>query len=171
MSRKERDAYCQAGHAVVALRESLEVIQVSIQEEDGASSWIDVRYPNLAQSRLERSVMARSDAKSVIRALLAGPVAQSRYSFGALSPDSASQDFNLAGREVIQREVVWKAIALAGKISSDSPTLVQSLWRQVSLLIHGNEIWPAIDAVAQALLLNGELTGWEVCEFANHALR
>lgn len=171
MSRKERDAYCQAGHAVVALRESLEVIQVSIQEEDGASSWIDVRYPNLAQSRLKRSVTARSDAKSVIRALLAGPVAQSRYSFGALPPDNALPDFNLAGPAVIDQEVVWEAIALSGKISSDSPTLIRSLWRQVSHLIHGNEIWPAIDAVAQALLLNGELTGWEVCNFANHALR
>ena len=38
MPRRERDAYYHAGHAVVALRESLEVVVVSIQEEDGASS-------------------------------------------------------------------------------------------------------------------------------------
>ena len=171
MSRKERDAYCQAGHAVVALRESLEVVQVSIQDKDGASSWIDVTYPSLAQSRLKRSVTARSDAKSVIRALLAGPIAQSRYSFGALPPDSALPDFNLADPTVFEQDVIWEAIALAGKISSDSPSLIRSLWRQVSRLIHGSEVWPAVDAVAHALLINGELTGWEVCNFANHALR
>jgi len=34
---------------------------------------------------------------------------------------------------------------------------------------HGNEVWPAIDAVARALLLNGELTGQEVRDIANHA--
>lgn len=171
MPRRERDAYYQAGHAVVAVRESLEVVLVSIQGEDDASSWIDVRYPNLAQSRLARSVTARSDAKSVIRAMLAGPIAQSRYSFGALPPDSALQDFNLASPAVIEQQVIWEAIAISGKTSNDSPALFRSLWRQVSRAIHGDEIWPAIDAVAQALLINGELTGWEVCNFANHALR
>jgi hypothetical protein len=51
MSRKERDGYYKAGHAVVALRESLEVVQVSVQEEDGA---------------LKGSMAARSEAKSVM---------------------------------------------------------------------------------------------------------
>ena len=101
--------------------------------------------------------------------MLAGPIAQSRYSFGALPPDSALQDFNLANPAVCEQNVVWGAIALAGKISSHSPSLIRSLWRQVSRLIHGNEVWPAIDAVARALLLNGELTGQEVRDIANHA--
>jgi len=170
-SHKERDAYYQAGHAVIALRESLEVVRVSIQNEDDASSWIDVTYPNLSQSRLTRSVTARSDAKSVIRALLAGPAAQSRYSFGAPSAHIALPDFNLADPELLEAEPIWYAIALATKISNDSPSLIHSLWKRVTRLIRGDEVWTAIEAVAKALLINGELAGCEVCDIANHALR
>jgi len=170
-SHKERDAFYQAGHAVVAVLESLGVIQVSIREEEGASSWIDVSYPNFAQSRLNRSVMARREAKSVIRALLAGPAAQERYDFGTPVPHCSPPDFDLLAPRMMDHEAVWRAIALAGKISSDSPTLIRSLWRQVSRLIHKREVWSAIDAVASALLLNGELTGQEVCDVGNHAMR
>jgi hypothetical protein len=164
---KERDAYYQAGHAVIALRESLEVVQVSIQ--DTACSWIDVAYPNLSQSRLNRSETARSAAKSVIRALLAGPAAQSRYSFGTLPPDEPLPDFDLADQEMREQEAVWHAIALAGRISRDSPSLIRSLWRQVYRLIHGDEVWPAIEAVAKSLLLNGELAGCEIRDIVRFA--
>jgi hypothetical protein len=169
-SHKERDAYYQAGHAVFALREPLEVIRVSIQKEDDASSWIDVTYPNLSQSRLNRSATARSDAKSVIRALLAGPAAQSRYSFGTPPAHIALPDFNLADPELLEAEPIWYAIALATKISNDSPSLIRALWKRVAHLIQGDEVWAAIEAVAKALLINGELAGCEVRDIARHAV-
>jgi hypothetical protein len=109
---QERDAYYQAGHAVIALIESLDVVRLFM--EDDGSSWIDVRYPDLDQSRLSRSVRARSDAKSVIRALLAGPAAQMRYSFGTCNTGHALPDFDLGASYMVESEAVWRAISLAG---------------------------------------------------------
>jgi hypothetical protein len=165
---KKRDAYYQAGHAVIALRESLEVVRVSIQ--DTACSWVDVIHSNLSQSRLDKSETTRSVAKSVIRALLAGPAAQIRYSFGTLPQDIPLPDFNLADREMLEQEAVWRAIALTGRISKNSPPLLRSLWRETNSLIQGDKIWPAIDAVANMLQLNGELAGCEISDIAHHAL-
>lgn len=167
-SSKERDAYYLAGQAVIALQESLEVAQISIQ--DPGFSWIDVIHPDLSRSRLSRSETTRSDAKSVIRALLAGPAAQSRYSFGTLPPDDPLPEFDLADAEMLEQEAVWHAIALAGKISEDSPSLIRSLWREVNGLIQRDEIWSAIDAVANTLLITGELAGCEVHDIVRYAM-
>jgi hypothetical protein len=163
----ESDAHYQAGHALVALRESLDVVRIYM--EDSGSSWIDVRYPDLNASRSSRSVSARSNAKAAIRALLAGPTAEARYSFGTLSLDCPLPDFDLTNSSMIENEAVWQAISLASRISSDSPSLIRSSWRHVQRLIHGDEIWPAIEAVAKALLMNGELAGCEVKEIARYA--
>jgi hypothetical protein len=160
----ERDAYYQAGHAVVALVESLDVVRIFI--EDDGSSWIDVQYPVLSRSRLNVSAQARSNARAVIRALLAGPAAQSRYSFGTCPADHPSSDFDLAKSGMMEHEAVWRAISLAGMISSDGPMLIRSMWRRVDRLIQGDEVWPSIEAVAKSLLITGDLTGSEVREIA-----
>jgi hypothetical protein len=164
----ERDAYYQAGHAVIALQEVLEVVRIII--EDDGSSWIEIRYPDLSQTRLTRSVRARSDAKAIIRTLLAGPAAQLRYSFGTCNPDYPLLDFDLGASHLVESEAVWRAISLAGRISKDSPSLIRSSWRRVNRLVQGDEIWRAIAAVANVLLINGELAGCEVCEIANSAM-
>lgn len=164
---KKRDAYFLAGQAVVALRESLEVVQVSIQ--DPGTSWIDVTHPDLSECRLSELARAHTDAKSVIRASLAGPASQSRYSFGTYPPDCPLPDFDLADREMLEDEAVWRAIALAGTISKDSPSLIRSLWKGVNGLIQGDEVWPAIEAVAQMLLITGELAGCEVHDIVRQA--
>jgi hypothetical protein len=165
---KERDAFYQAGHAVIALQEALEVVRIFI--EDDGSSWIEVQYPDLSQSRLSRSVRARSDARAVIRALLAGPAAQLRYSFGTSGPDHPLPDFNLANRDMLEHDAIWQAISLAIKISGDSRSLIRSSWRRVNRLVHGNRMWPAMEAVANALLLNGELAGCEVRDLARFGI-
>jgi len=170
-SHKERDAYYQAGHAIVALRESLEVVQVSIEDQDNVvTSWIDLTYPNLDQARLNRSIATYTDTTSVIRALLAGPAALLRYSFGTCSQARHPTDFNLADPWMAEQEAFWRAISLAGKTSDDSPSLIRGLWREINCLIQGNEVWPAIEAVANMLLITDELTGYEVSEIARHAL-
>jgi hypothetical protein len=120
---------------------------------------------------LKSSFVARSRAKAIIRALLAGPAAEARYSFGIYPLDPSAVKFNLADPFVIEEPAVWRAIALAGKIVEDGPALIDALWREVNVLIQGDTIWPAIDAVAGSLLINGELAGSEVCEIARHALR
>ena len=166
-SHKERDAYYQAGHAIVALRESLEVVQVSIEEVDNVvSSWIDVTHPNLCRA----SLRSHSDVKSVIRALLAGPATLLRFSFGTCPQDCTPPQFNLADPWMAEQEAVWRAISLAGKTSDDSPSLIRGLWREINCLIQGNEVWPAIEAVANMLLITDELTGYEVSDIARHVL-
>jgi len=163
----ERDAYYQAGHAVIALEESLEVVRVYF-EADG-SSWMDIKCPDLTPSRLNRSVRARSDAKSVIRALLAGPAALSRYSFGAAP---AAFPFQIiANRTALEDEAASEAIALAANFSNDTPALIDTMWRRVSGRINDAWSWLAIQAVAQSLLLNGELAGCEISAIIQVALK
>lgn len=170
-SHKERDAYYQAGHAIVALRESLEVIRVCIEDEDGAlTSWIDLTHPNISHRHSSWSAPAQSDASSVIRSLLAGPAALLRYSFGTYPRDCHPPEFNLADPWMAEQEAVWQAISIAGTISKDSPSLIRSLWRETNGLIQGEKIWPAIDAVAGMLLINGELSGCEVGDIMHHAI-
>jgi hypothetical protein len=165
---KVRAAYCQAGHAVIALQEALEVVRIFI--EDDGSSWIEVQYPDLSQSRLSRSVHARSDSKAVIRALLAGPAAQLRHSFGSCDPGYPLPDFGLGASHMVESEAVWWAISLAARISKDSPSFIRSSWRGVNQLVHRDNTWAAIRAVANALLINGELAGCEVRDIARFAI-
>jgi hypothetical protein len=129
-------------------------VRVSIESEADASSWIEIQEPDLGNSTLKSSFVARSRAKSIIRALLAGPAAEMRYSFGTFPLDPSAVKFNLADRFVIEQQAVWRAIALAGKIAEDGPALIDALWREANVLIHGDTIWPAIDAVAGSLLIN-----------------
>jgi hypothetical protein len=89
---------------------------------------------------------------------------------GTYPSDCPLPDFSLADSYMIESKAVWRAISLAGKISSDSPSLIRSLWRRVNHLVQGDEIWPAIEAVANALLLNGELAGCEVRDIARSAI-
>jgi hypothetical protein len=109
------------------------------------------------------------DAKAVIRALLAGPAANARYSFGRLPLDCPLPTFDLTATSMMESEAVWRAISLASRISGDGPSLIRSSWRRVQQLIHGDAIWPAIEAVARTLLMNGELAGCEVKEIARYA--
>ena len=168
---KKRAAYYLAGQAVVVLRESLELVRIMMDDKDDGSSWIEVLQPDLSKSRLHRSVRARSDAKAVIRAWLAGPATQLRYIFGKYPSDCPLPDFSLADSYMIESKAVWRAISLAGKISRDSPSVIRSSWLRVSHLVQGDEIWPAVEAVAKALLINGELAGCEVCDIARYAMR
>jgi hypothetical protein len=164
--KKQRAAYFQAGCAIVAIRESFDVVLVSIDDPDNsATSWIDVTYPDPRHGRLRSSVAAQADAKSVIRAMLAGPASLLRYSFGA-----CPREINLANRWMIEQDAIWRAISLAGKISKDSPALVHSLWGEVTSLIQGDKVWPAVEAIAQTLLITGELAGCEIRDIERHAL-
>jgi hypothetical protein len=169
-SHMEREAFYQAGCAIVALRESLEVIRVSIEDRGNAvASWIDVIHPDLSRAQISGSVTAHGDAKAVIRALLAGPATSLRYSFGTYPQDCRPPEFNLADPWMVEQEAVWRAISLAGKISKVSPSLLRSLWRETNGLIQGGAVWPAIDAVANMLLITGELAGCEIRDIARHA--
>lgn len=169
---QKRDAHYQAGHAIIALRESLEVIRISIENTDGLlTSWIDILHPDLSHGDLSTSSTAYTDAKAVIRSLLAGPAASLRYSFGVYPRDCAPPEFDLADPWMAEQEAVWRAVALAGKISEDSPSLIRHLWGEVNGLIQGEAIWHAIEAVANLLLITGELAGCEVRDVARHAMR
>jgi hypothetical protein len=70
---------------------------------------------------------------------------------------------------MIENEAVSRNISLADRISRDSPALIRSSWRRVQRLIQGDEFWPAIEAVAKALLMNGELSGCEVRDIMRYA--
>ena len=165
---KSRAAYYQAGHAVVALHESLEVACVWL--DDDAFDPMEVQHSYLSQLRLSGSIEARSDVEGVIRALLAGPAALLRYSFGIYSLDSPAPKFNLADRFLIRHEAVWRAVSLAATFYEDSPSIIHGAWQQVNHLVQDNETWSAIDAVANGILMNGELAGCEIADVSRHAM-
>jgi hypothetical protein len=162
----QRNAYYEAGHAVIAWLEGLEVEQVSIERDGDAESWINVCEPDLSRRRLRASSEARASARSVIRGLLAGPAAQGRYSFGA-----CIKEFDISDRHMIGQSAVWRAVSLAGSIVDDGPALIPPLWREVTKTIQTPKVWAAIEAVAAALLRDRELAGCEVEEIAQHAMR
>jgi hypothetical protein len=161
----KRNAFFEAGHAVIAWLEGLEIIQVSIESGDDAASWIDVREPDLSQSRLRTSSEARASAKSVIQGLLAGPVFQKQYSAGA-----CPVEFDIADLNILGQETVWRAISLAGSVDADGPAQIRRLWRKVVRTIQRPEILEAVEAIAAALLRDRELAGSEIEEIAQYAM-
>jgi hypothetical protein len=161
----KRNAFFEAGHAVIAWREGLEIIQVSIEPGNDAASWIDVREPDISQSRLRTSSEARASAKSIIQGLLAGPASQKQYSTGA-----CPAVFDIADMNILDQETVWRAISLAGSIDADGPAQIRFLWRKVVSTIQRPEIWDAVEAVAAALLRDHELAGSEVEEIAQYTI-
>ena len=161
----EQNAFFEAGHAVIAILEGFKVVRLSTEPVDDISCWIEFKEPNLSRQRLRSSHRAREEAKSIIRVLLAGPPAQARYSFG-----SCPTQFNLLNRFMLTEDVLWRAIAIAGKFSHDGPAIIRTLWAEVADLIQDSENWAGVDAVARTLLSSGELTGFEAYEIAHHAM-
>jgi hypothetical protein len=161
-----RDAHFEAGHAIVAWLENLEIIRVSINRDGDASSWIEIREPVLSPSRLRSSPRVRRQVKSIIRGLLAGPASQQKYSFGA-----CAREFNIADRHLIDQETAWRAVSLAGALHADGPALLPSFWSEVTATIQTPEIWATVEAVAAALLGDRELAGCEVDEIARYAMK
>jgi hypothetical protein len=162
----ERNAYFEAGHAVVACLEGLHVVSVSINCEADACAWIDVREP--AQSRPGNSASSdhRPAVLSVIRGLLAGPAAQKRFSFGQTSPE-----LDLADERMVMDHAIWRAIDLAGQLPGNGSAILPALWREVAASLAKPKIWSAIEAVAQALLRERELAGCEVAEIVEYTWR
>jgi hypothetical protein len=161
----KRNAFFEAGHAVIAWLEGLEIVQVSIEAEDDAASWIDVREPDLSQSRLRSSSKARTSAKSIIRGLLAGPASQKQYSAGA-----CPVEFDITDPNILDQETVWRAISLAGSVDTDGPAQLRRLWKEVVRTIQRPDIWSAVEAIAAALLRDRELAGSEIEEIAQYAM-
>jgi hypothetical protein len=151
----ERNAFFEAGHAVIAWLEGLEIVQVSIEAADDAASWIDVREPDLCHSHLRSSSNSRASAKSIIRGLLAGPVSENHYSAGA-----CAVEFDIADLNILDQETVWRAIYLAGGIDADGPAQIRLLWREVVRTIQRPEIWDAVEANSQSLAAIKVVATW-----------
>jgi hypothetical protein len=161
-SETERAAYFAAGQAVGAWHEGLAIGRI-LFVPDSDEVWLDVEEPLLPAHGEPWRADDCKNARSVIRALLAGPAAQECYAFGGCSDDLAS------GRDAFSADrIVWRAIDLAGQIPARRPVLPQ-LWREVADFVE-HDGWRAISVVAGMLLECGELTGTEVDEFARHAM-
>jgi hypothetical protein len=159
------EAYFEAGQAVVAWLEGLQIVQVSLGEEGSATSWVEVREPDLSEKSLRSSRKARAAAKAVVRGLLAGPAAQRKYSFG-----TCLAEFNIANRDLVHQETAWRAISIAGSIDHADSPLIPGLWKDVVGKIKRPRVWAAIETVAAALLRDRELAGCEVEQFARYAM-
>jgi len=162
----ERNAYFEAGHAVVAWLEGLEIVRISIDGEGDASPWIEICEPELNLPYVTASDGGHKAHLSVIRGLLAGRAASLREGFGR-----CGEEFDLTRPVIGDDDTVWRAIALAGSIARDGPAIVPVMWREVAQTVNTPKVWAAVQAVAQALLRDRELAGCEVGAIARHAMR
>jgi hypothetical protein len=159
----ERAAFFIAGQAVVALSRELGIRCAHLTKE-GAGAWIDVEEPVLPR----KTFLYGSDAfnaRRIIRALLAGPAAETADSFGRCC---ASFDFSNSGN--LAAPCVWRAISLAGQISDGRRAVLPGLWQEVQEFLFVDENWAAVTAVAESLIRDGELSGTEIAEIANTAI-
>ncbi len=161
--RTERAAFFAAGQAVSLWRDGVTTERIFLDPED-ANVWLDVVEPALPLADEPWGKQDYAAAESLIRALLSGPAAQERYSFGACSDDLVS-----LGDAFTTEDCVWRAIGIAGQIESAAPVL-SPLWREVRDFMESEEGWAAVCAAAKMLLECGELSGFEIADFARHAL-
>lgn len=157
----QRAAFFEAGHATGAWLEGFPIERLCFRPEEG-DIWIEIVEPELPSGALWNH-RDRANAKALVRALLFGPAAQEKFSFGACSPD-----LDLADSAVASEVCVWRAIDIAGRIPSYAPVL-PSLYRFLRITLDRPEVWHAVTIIAQMLLECGEMTGCEVDELARHA--
>jgi hypothetical protein len=141
----EHNAYYEAGHAVIGYLCGLEIDKVTISPDADACDWRVVWDPTTAGPDdcgldwpLDR----------IIKALIAGPAALMRYSFGAVPPE-----FDLSNCHIVEDPIIWHAIDLAGPLVGDGTAVMPMLWREVAENLTALEVWVAVDAVAQLLLI------------------
>lgn len=155
-------AFFEAGHAIGACLEGISIERQYFYPED-EEVWTDVAEPILRPGPIWKHT-DRATAKSLIRALLAGPAAQDRFSFGHAGSDLLGCRNNVFGENV-----VWRAIDLAGQIKTNVPQLAP-LWRQVSERMNQDDVWLAVTRVADSLFACRELAGCEIEEIVRYAL-
>lgn len=143
----ERDAFFLAGHAIGAWLEGFHVRRISVVPDNDATCWIEVDEPVLPTKGPFLLPKHRQSARSLIRALLAGPAALERYSFGVCCGDL------FACREILGVAGGWRAINLARRL--DSHSVEELLWRQTSRAINLSESWEQISFLATMLLERG----------------
>jgi hypothetical protein len=160
-----RTAYYQAGHATVAWLEGLYIEGMSIVAEGDVSGWIDIREPRLPKWNDHWTREDRQNGYSIVKSLLAGYAAQSRYSFGGILPD-----LDLTHQDVIDDRAIWRAISLMGQIPNGPASSLCFLWRDLRQTLLAPGPWNAIEAIATALLQNEELAGSEIGPIATLAV-
>jgi hypothetical protein len=162
----ERNAFYEAGRAVIAWLGGLEIDRVSIDHEGDVAAWIEIRKPVSPSPGRPISRGEWLAALCVIRGLIAGPAAVLRYFFG-----QTSAEFDLSNPWINADPLIWRAIDLAGQVPGGSSAIVPELWREVAATFVKPEIWAAVEAMAQAPLGDRELAGCEVAEIAQYAIR
>lgn len=151
----ERAAFLQAGHAVGACLYGIPVVRVSIIPTDGADSWIEVTEPMLPNFGTLIDERDRIAARALIVALLAGPAAGQRYSFGSSGTDMSSC------RGLLTDPCVWRAANLARRVGAGKSTL-RLLWREAALIADQDDNWSVVNKLAMDLLCRREIDGEEV---------
>ena len=113
--------------------------------EDG-EVWIDVEEPIIPDQGPLVQVNDRIAARSLIRALLFGPAAEDRYSFGMASGPL------LSCPQLLSSESAWRALNIARRLGQGQ---AEAEWHWVTAKVDTEEVWRRISAVAQRLLDTG----------------
>jgi hypothetical protein len=144
-------AYHEAGHAVVALLLGRPIHRVSIRPKE--------RWLGTCEFRKGRTRPDRDPVETELLILLAGLAAEARQ-MGEYAWDAADRD-------------LWHVRALAERRAS-GPRQVERLERRildkVEHLLDRPGVWPAIDRIAEELLLHTEISGRAARHFFDEAV-
>ncbi len=132
-------AYHEAGHAVVALALGRPVHKVSILPTRDRLGWCEYRKGVFRPTEdwLEREVLIA----------LAGMAAEARHT-GTYAREEASRDLKFARSLLVSR---------AGDRRADR--LERRFLAKVEAMLGDDELWAAVEAIAAALLVSGEISG------------
>ena len=153
-----------AGHAVGCFLEGLEFSLISLDDGYGSGPFIDVSEPCFPSEGKQWSCNDLFQAEATVRALLSGPAAIEKFSFGSCSrhltiTNDLLEDFDL-----------WRAIDIAGAMPSSGPVLPR-LWHQVARTTNRLHVWDAIKCLSVVLAQVPELNGHEALSVIIQALR
>lgn len=134
-------AFHEAGHAVVSSVERIRVREISIEPDGDSDGRVRHRSP-LQGINLDIDVSDRSRLKMerIVRAFLAGQIAQARFSKGSLRPYQSADDL---------QTVVHLLAKFVGS-SKELQAYLNLLSVQTEALV--KEHWTAIRSVARALI-------------------
>jgi ATP-dependent Zn protease len=156
-------AYHEAGHAVVRYKLGLSVKAVSIVSDDNSGGRSSHRPPGeWFRPDIETDARHRRRIEDEVMCGWAGALAEERLG------ESSDKELEVGAAQDVNT-IVWFASYFTGS-DYETEAYIEWLRRRTEGLLNRADVWPAIEAVAAALLEEHTLTGRQVRRIIDDAM-